>query len=131
MVPNVTKISPLPTWRDFAKALEAEFGPSIYQCLRAYLFKLAKIGTMRDYYMVFTSFVNRVDGINREALMDCFLSGLQDDICHDVKALSPVNIGRWWPLRNFLKRDMLQQISPQMHPPNPNTLSQTTPTTLY
>lgn len=86
MAPNVTKSSPLPTWRDFATALEVEFAPSIYQCLRAYLFKLAQIGTMTDYYMEFTSFANRVDGINKEALMDCFLSGLQDDICHDVKA---------------------------------------------
>jgi hypothetical protein len=66
------------SWREFARALEAEFGPSAYECHRALLFKLTQTCTVSEYYIEFTTLANRVDGLGKEALMDCFFSSLQD-----------------------------------------------------
>ena len=37
---------------------------------------------------------NRVDGLNEDALLDCFLSVLKDNIYRDVIALSPTSLLR-------------------------------------
>lgn len=37
--------------------------------------------------MQFTALVNRLDGLSAEAILDCFISGLQDDISRDIKAM--------------------------------------------
>lgn len=83
------RASNFPSWNEFTRALELDFGPSAYECPRATLFKLQQHGTVSEFYKEFTGLANRVDGLSDEALLDCFLSGLQDEILRDVMALSP------------------------------------------
>ncbi|CAI8610305.1 unnamed protein product [Vicia faba] len=37
----------------------------------------------------FTALANRVDGLSAEAILDCFISGLNNEISRDVKAMEP------------------------------------------
>lgn len=84
--------SPFRSWHAFTEALELDFGPSAYECPRASLFKLNQTGSVADYYKAFTALANRVSGLSNEALLDYFLSGLQDEIRRDVMALSPPSL---------------------------------------
>lgn len=62
------------------RATEVGFGPSCYDCPRATLFKLPQKDSVVEYYLEFTSLANGVYGISTEALLDCFVSGLQPNL---------------------------------------------------
>lgn len=83
------KTKPFNSWQAFTRALELDFGPSAYDCPRATLFKLNQFATVNEYYMQFTALANRVDGLSAEAILDCFVSGLHDEITRDVRAMEP------------------------------------------
>lgn len=82
---------PFHSWAEFTRALELDFGPSIYECPRATLFKLQQTGTVADY-LHFTSLANRVYGLSNDALVDCFISGLNAEIKRDVMIHTPISI---------------------------------------
>lgn len=49
----------------------------MFESPHATLFKLTQTGSLNDYYMTFTSLANRVSSLTPDAMMDCFISGLQ------------------------------------------------------
>lgn len=53
--------------------------------------------------MEFTSLANRVEGIKKDALMDCFISRLQEEIKCDGKVLSLLHIGKAAALAKLLE----------------------------
>lgn len=88
----VTRSQPFQSWNDFTRALELDFGPSIYDCPRASLFKLQQTKVVNDYYLEFTTLFNRVYGLSNDALIDCFVSGLKEEIRRDVMLHCPISI---------------------------------------
>lgn len=88
----VTRSQPFQSWHDFTRALELDFGPSIYDCPRASLFKLQQTKFVNDYYLEFTALSNRVYGLSNDALIDCFVSGLKEEIRRDVMLHCPISI---------------------------------------
>jgi hypothetical protein len=80
------------SWLEFTRALELDFVPSIYECPRATLFKLTQSGTVAEYYLQFTSLANGVYGLSNDALVDCFISGLNAEIRRDVLIHTPTSI---------------------------------------
>ncbi|CAJ2659203.1 unnamed protein product [Trifolium pratense] len=88
----VQRSHPFTSWIEFTRALELDFGPSVYDCPRATLFKLTQTGTVAEYYLQFTSLANRVYGLSNDALIDCFVSGLNDEIRRDVLIHTPISI---------------------------------------
>ncbi|CAJ2644751.1 unnamed protein product [Trifolium pratense] len=90
----VQRTTPFQSWIDFTRALELDYGPSIYECPRATLFKLTQTGTVAEYYLKFTSLANRVYGLSNDAMVDCFISGLTDEIRRDVLIHTPTSIIR-------------------------------------
>jgi hypothetical protein len=90
----IKRSHPFHSWQDFTRALEMEFGPSAYECPRATLFKLTQTNSVREYYKEFTALANRVYGLSTEAILDCFISGLNVEIRRDVLALSPRDISK-------------------------------------
>jgi hypothetical protein len=88
----IQRTHPFNSWVEFTRALELDFGPSIYDCPRASLFKLAQTGTVNDYYLKFTALANRVYGLSTDAMVDCFVSGLNPEIRRDVMIHTPVTI---------------------------------------
>lgn len=88
----VNRSRPFQNWEDFTRALELDFGPSLYDCPRASLFKLHQTKSVNDYYLEFTALSNRVYGLSNDALIDCFVSGLKDEIRRDVMLHTPISI---------------------------------------
>ncbi|CAJ2658485.1 unnamed protein product [Trifolium pratense] len=90
----IQKTNPFLSWTALTRALELYFGLSAYDCPRATLFKLQQSASVNDYYMQFTSLVNRVDGLSIDAILDCFIRGLQEEIGRDVQAMEPRNLSK-------------------------------------
>jgi hypothetical protein len=88
----VQRTHPFTSWIEFTRALELDFGPSIYECPRATLFKLTQSGFVAEYYLQFTSLANRVYGLSNDALIDCFVSGLNNEIRRDVLIHTPSSL---------------------------------------
>jgi hypothetical protein len=88
----VQRTHPFTSWIEFTRAIELDFGPSVYDCPRATLFKLHQTGTVSEYYLQFTSLANRVNGLSNDALIDCFVSGLTDEIHRDVLIHTPISL---------------------------------------
>jgi hypothetical protein len=83
---------PFRSWQEFTKAIELEFGPSVFERPRSALFKLTQSGSVGEYYLTFTALANRVTGLNSEAVMDCFISGLQPELQREVISQSPTSL---------------------------------------
>nr|KYP32415.1 Transposon Ty3-G Gag-Pol polyprotein [Cajanus cajan] len=88
------RLAAVNTWADLTRALESQFGPSPFDCPMSELFKLQQSGSVLDYYLKFMSLANRSFGLNDEALLKCFMSGLNADIKRDVMALLPKSLLR-------------------------------------
>ncbi|PNX92431.1 Ty3/gypsy retrotransposon protein, partial [Trifolium pratense] len=88
----VQRLRPFTSWVEFTRALELDFGPSVYDCPRATLFKLSQTGTVAEYYLQFTSLANRVYGLSNDAMVDCFVSGLNNQIRRDVLIHTPPSL---------------------------------------
>ncbi|GAU47333.1 hypothetical protein TSUD_101210 [Trifolium subterraneum] len=88
----VQRSHPFTSWIEFTHTLELDFGPSIYECPRATLFKLTQSGSVAEYYLQFTSLANRVYGLSNDALIDCFVSGLNNEIRRDVLIHTPSSL---------------------------------------
>lgn len=69
--------TPFTSWRVFAATLETQFGPSPYDCPRPLLFKLTQTRAVDEYHDEFIALANRSDGVSSDALLDCFIGGLQ------------------------------------------------------
>jgi len=65
---------PFQSWMLFTKALEAEFGPSLYECPRSTLFKLLQTTSVSEVYHSFTTLSNRItSGLQVFRLMHCWI----------------------------------------------------------
>ncbi|XP_020964019.1 uncharacterized protein LOC110265382 [Arachis ipaensis] len=85
---------PFTSWFELKRAIEIKFGPSLFDCPRAALFKLTQKGSVADYYSEFIALANRSEINPPEALVDCFVSGLKADIKRDVIAQCPGSLIR-------------------------------------
>lgn len=105
--------TPFHSWHEFIEALILDFGPTAYECPLASLFKLNQTGTVGEYYKAFIGLVNHVSSINNEALLDCFLSGLQTEIRKDVMALSPPSLVKVVALAKLFKEKYNPPVQPR------------------
>jgi len=101
------KMNAMQTWPALTCALESQFGPSPFDCPMAELFKLQQNGSVSDYHLKFMSLANRSASLSDEAILNCFLSGLNVDIKRDVMALSPPNLLREVALARLYKEKYL------------------------
>lgn len=88
------RMSAIHSWTELTKALESQFGPSPFDCPMADLFKLQQTVTVSDYYLKFMSLANRSSGLQDDALLNCFWSGLHTEIRRDVVAQAPTSLLR-------------------------------------
>ncbi|GJV12393.1 retrotransposon gag protein [Tanacetum coccineum] len=82
----------LTTWEAFTHALETRFGPSTYDNHQAALFNLQQTSTVTAYQTKFERLSNFVVGLPPEALLNCFVSGLRQDIQQELTILQPHTI---------------------------------------
>ncbi|GJW49959.1 ty3-gypsy retrotransposon protein [Tanacetum coccineum] len=75
------KTHQVPDWNSLARAIEEHFGPSQFDSPCAQLFKLTQTtNSAAEYYNQFTVLANSGEGLSDAALLDCFLSGLNEPL---------------------------------------------------
>ncbi|GKB38249.1 retrotransposon gag protein [Tanacetum coccineum] len=84
--------SQLSTWDKFASDLELRFGPSSFVNHEASLYKLKQTTTVTAYLTEFEALSNRVQGLSTANLLNCFLSGLREDIRRELFLLKPATL---------------------------------------
>ncbi|XP_039118795.1 uncharacterized protein LOC120254848 [Dioscorea cayenensis subsp. rotundata] len=79
-------------WDDFVRKLELRFGPSSFANHEAALFKLKQTSSLTAYLQEFESLSTRVVGLSQQSLLNCFLSGLREDVQRELYILKPASI---------------------------------------
>ncbi|XP_057452390.1 uncharacterized protein LOC130744215 [Lotus japonicus] len=80
------------SWDEFVRNLTLRFGPSDFENPQQSLFKLQQTTTVTDYQTRFEKLCNQVVGLSPEMLLNCFISGLREDIKNDLKPLRPYSV---------------------------------------
>ena len=83
---------PFQSWLAFTKALELQFGPSVFECPKSTLFKLQQTSLVQDYHLQFTALANRNHGLSPNALLGCFISGLKPELMREVLVQQPITL---------------------------------------
>jgi hypothetical protein len=84
----------LTDWPSFSRALELRFGPSTYENHQAQLFKLKQTGSVSEYQAIFEKLGNRVIGLPADAMLNCFISGLNPEINNEIAIQKPYTISQ-------------------------------------
>ncbi|KAA8539824.1 hypothetical protein F0562_026516 [Nyssa sinensis] len=84
----------LRTWREFAGALIARFGDSLFDDAVRQLTKLRQISTVKTYQEKFEELANKTNGLSEEFFVSCFVSGLKDEIKAGVQMFRPKNVSQ-------------------------------------
>lgn len=79
----------LTDWDSLVRALLVRFGPNVYDDRIESLTRLRQSGTVKEYKARFESLSNRLRGLSEPYKLNCFLSGLRDDIRLPVRIFSP------------------------------------------
>lgn len=111
----------LTTWPAFTQALEMRFGPSSYGNHQASLFKLRQAGSVMEYQLQFDTISNRIVGLNFESLLNCFLSGLKDDIQRELAILKPQSLSQAIDLAKLVEDKFTDSRSFAHRPPRGNS----------
>ncbi|XP_039126949.1 uncharacterized protein LOC120263108 [Dioscorea cayenensis subsp. rotundata] len=82
----------LSTWEVFSRQAELRFGPPTFVNHEAQLFKVKQQTTLAAYLSEFESLSTRVRGLSSTSLLNCFLSGLREDIQTELYVLKPASI---------------------------------------
>lgn len=90
----IQRDSPFYPWQEFTHALELEYGSSQFDRPRTALFKLTQTSLVNEFYLQFTTLANWVTKLDPNALLDCFLSGLQKELHLEVISQGPISLGQ-------------------------------------
>lgn len=82
----------LTTWEALAQQAEFRFGPSTFINHEARLFKIKQHSSVTAYLTEFEGLSTRISGLSTTSLLNCFLSGLRDDIQHELYILKPTSL---------------------------------------
>ncbi|GKB94316.1 ty3-gypsy retrotransposon protein [Tanacetum coccineum] len=119
----------LTTWDAFTRALKTHFGPSTYDNHQATLFKLRQTSTVTAYQTEFERLSNFVVGLPPDALLNCFLSGLRNDIQQELSILRPQSITQAIGLAKLIEdKNSDPRFRPKYNITNRFTSSSTPPT---
>nr|GEX34494.1 hypothetical protein [Tanacetum cinerariifolium] len=102
----------LTTWEAFTRALETQFGPSTYDNHQAALFNLQQTSSVTAYQTKFERLSNCVGGLPPEELLNCFVSGLRQDIQQELAILQPHTITQAIGLAKLIKDKTNDHIPP-------------------
>ena len=78
-----------PKWIDFSQLLLQRFGPSAFDDFTGALTKIRQTSTVREYQTKFEKITNHTKGLPNAFYLSCFISGLKDAICSEVKMFFP------------------------------------------
>ncbi|XP_058784354.1 uncharacterized protein LOC131659138 [Vicia villosa] len=114
----------LTDWFSFLKALELRFGPSTFDNHQAELFKLKQDGSVVDYQTKFEKLGNQVVGLPPDAILNCFISGLTNEIQNEMAIHKPTNISQAIGLAKLIE-SKLKDSKPKFPKPFSNAYHKT------
>ncbi|KAH7673708.1 Retrotransposon gag domain-containing protein [Dioscorea alata] len=133
----------LTTWDEFVRKLELRFGPSSFFNHEASLFKLKKSTTVAAFLHDFECLSTRVTDLSQRSLLNCFLSGLREDIQRELYILKPSDLhdavgmaklvedkfaaARLYTARQTFPRPAVVHTPPPAHRPSPLPIKRLTP----
>src|ERR1044072_2732164 len=82
----------LTTWPAFIAALSTRFGPSSYENHEQLLFKLQQTITVSEYQSRFEKLCNQVVGLRPASILNCFISGLNEEIKKEMSTDKPTTV---------------------------------------
>lgn len=88
------KTQPAITWKKFMYGLQLRFGANAFENATGELTKLRQNSTVRAYQKRFEELANRTTGLIEEFFVNCFLSGLREDIKAGVQMFQPKTISQ-------------------------------------
>lgn len=88
----LTSTNQLTTWTAFVRQAEIRFGPSKFINHEARLFKIKQHSSVTAYLTNFECLSTKVIGLSQTSLLNCFLSGLRDDIQRELYILNPQSL---------------------------------------
>lgn len=110
----------LSSWEEFLHALELRFGSSTYENHQQALFKLQQTSMVADYQKEFERLSNKVIGLPHGAILDCFISGIRQEIQNELSILHPTSISQVDGLAKFVE-SKLKAHRPYFSSPNRST----------
>ena len=99
------------SWSGFLQALQTRFAPSQYEDPTGALFKLTQKGTVATYLSEFEDLANHIVGLSAPFLLNCSVSGLTSEICHEIQAHQPLTLSQATGLA-CLQEEKLQDSRP-------------------
>ncbi|RVW75982.1 hypothetical protein CK203_052825 [Vitis vinifera] len=95
--------SQLSSWEVFTHQLDLRFGPSKFINHEAQLYKLKQTSTVEAYLADFENVSTRVTGLSHANMLNCFISGLHDDIQRELSILKPYTLHEAMGLAKLLE----------------------------
>lgn len=84
----------LTTWSAFTRHLKLRFGPSTYVNHEVALNKLKQTTSVEAYVSEFEMLSTRTLGLTNSNLLNCFPSGLREDIQREMMLLNPQHLSQ-------------------------------------
>lgn len=95
--------SQLSSWEVFTHQLDLRFGPSKFINHEAQLYKLKQTSTVEAYLADFENVSTHVTGLSHANMLNCFISGLRDDIQRELSILKPYTLHEAMGLAKLLE----------------------------
>ena len=105
-------------WEEFTRALLQRFGLTDHEDPSEALTRLKQTSTVEAYHEAFEQLSHRINGIADNFLIGCFIAGLKDEICLDVKIKCPrtltdaISVTRLIEERNNLQKKTSNSFNP-------------------
>jgi hypothetical protein len=88
----------LSCWDNFARAIQLRFGPPSYDDPMELLIKLKHVNSIEEYKGLFESLSNRIRNLSSMHKLNCFMSGLKDEVRLAIKMQGPRTLGEAYAL---------------------------------
>jgi hypothetical protein len=85
-------------WDNFARAIQLRFGPPSYDDPMKLLIKLKHVNSIEEYKGLFESLSNRIRNLSSMHKLNCFMSGLKDEVRLAIKMQGPRTLGEAYAL---------------------------------
>jgi hypothetical protein len=85
-------------WDNFARAIQLRFGPPSYDDPMELLIKLKHVNSIEEYKGLFESLSNRIRNLSSMHKLNCFMSGLKDEVRLAIKMQGPRTLGEAYAL---------------------------------
>jgi hypothetical protein len=85
-------------WDNFARAIQLRFGLPSYDDLMELLIKLKHVNSIEEYKGLFESLSNRIRNLSSMHKLNCFMSGLKDEVRLAIKMQGPRTLGEAYAL---------------------------------